>query len=407
MENTITFNPFKIPLYLMAKPAGALCNLRCDYCYYLDKKDLYANSRVYCMSDELLERFIQEYIEAQPVPEVLFTWHGGETLLRDLSFYKKVVKLQHRYGCGRSISNSLQTNGVLLTEEWCRFFRDNNFLIGISIDGPEHCHDKYRKKSNGSGSFLQVMHGIELLQRYGVDFNTLSVINDYNVNYPIEIYHFLKDIGSQFLQFSPIVERLNADENLKLQLPESENGELAPWSVDPLKFGNFYIKMFDEWVKNDVGNVFVQLFDATLACWVGEQPGVCIFSETCGHAGVMEFNGDVYACDHFVFPQYKLGNIYTTPLLTMMLSEKQLCFGRNKRDALPSQCRQCEYLKLCNGECPKNRISTTLSGEKGLNYLCKGYKMYFRHVAPYMAYMANELFNQRPPANVMQWAKNR
>lgn len=407
MRKTIALNPFSIPLYLMAKPTGSLCNLRCDYCYYLEKKDFYKKSSIHRMSDELLERFIKEYIEAQPMPEVLFTWHGGETLLRDLSFYKKVVKLQHRYGCGRSISNSLQTNGVLLTEEWCRFFRDNNFLIGISIDGPEHCHDKYRKKIDGDGSFSKVMHGVELLQRYGVDFNTLSVINDYNVNYPIEIYHFLKDIGSQFLQFSPIVERLDADENLKLQLPESENGELAPWSVDPLKFGNFYIKIFDEWVKKDVGNVFVQLFDATLACWVGMQPGVCIFSETCGHAGVMEFNGDVYACDHFVFPQYKLGNIYTTPLLTMMLSEKQLRFGQNKRDALPSQCLQCEYLKLCNGECPKNRISTTLSGEKGLNYLCKGYKMYFRHVAPYMAYMANELFNQRPPANVMQWAKNR
>jgi len=405
MKNTIALNPFSIPLYLMAKPTGSLCNLRCDYCYYLEKKDFYKKSSIHRMSDELLERFIKEYIEAQPMPEVLFTWHGGETLLRDLSFYKKVVMLQQRYGRGRKISNSLQTNGVLLNEEWCKFFRDNNFLIGISIDGPEHCHDKYRKKIDGDGSFSKVMHGVELLQRYNVEFNTLSVINDYNVNFPIEIYRFLKDIGSQFLQFSPIVERLNADENLKLQLPESENGELAPWSVDPLKFGNFYIKIFDDWVKKDVGNIFVQLFDATLACWVGIQPGVCIFSETCGHAGVMEFNGDVYACDHFVFPQYKLGNIYTTPLLTMMLSEKQLRFGQNKRDALPSQCLQCEYLKLCNGECPKNRISTTLSGEKGLNYLCKGYKMYFQHVAPYMDFMANELLHQRSPANVMQWVK--
>ncbi len=407
MTSTVAFNPFKIPLYLMVKPAGAHCNLHCDYCYYIEKKNYYENVLSCRMSDELLERFIKEYIEAQPVPDVLFTWHGGETLLRDISFYKRVVMLQKRYGQGRNISNSLQTNGTLLNDEWCKFFRDNNFLIGISIDGPEHCHDKYRKRNDGNGSFRQVMRGVELLQHYSVEFNTLSVINDYNADYPVEIYNFLKGIGSRFLQFSPIVERITKNEKQTLQLPESKNGTLASWSVNPIKFGNFYIKMFDEWVKNDVGNIFVQLFDATLACWVGVSPGVCIFSETCGHAGVMEFNGDVYSCDHYVFPQYKLGNIYTTPLLSMMLSEKQLEFGQNKYTKLPMQCKSCEYIKLCNGECPKNRISVTSSGEKGLNYLCKGYKMYFRHVAPYMAYMANELSHQRPPSNVMKWAKNK
>lgn len=407
MKKTITFNPFDKPLYMMAKPAGASCNLCCDYCYYLEKKHLYEKSRVHRMSDELLERFIREYIEIQPVSEVLFTWHGGETLLRDISFYKKVITLQKRYGRGRIISNCLQTNGVLLNEEWCRFFRENNFLIGISIDGPEYCHDKYRKKFDGSGSFKQVMRGVELLHRHNVDFNTLSVINNYNVDYAIETYRFLKSIGSKYLQFSPIVERVTLKDSLKLQLPDSENGDISPWSVDPIKFGDFYIEIFDEWVKNDVGNIFVQLFDATLACWVGVQPGVCIFSETCGHAGIIEFNGDVYSCDHFVFPKHKLGNIYTIPLLSMMLSEEQTNFGKNKQNALPLQCKQCEYLKLCNGECPKNRIATTDTGEKGLNYLCKGYKKYFKYVSPYMEFMANELVYQRPPANVMQWVKNR
>ncbi len=408
MKKSVAFNPFaSLPLYLMAKPAGATCNLRCHYCYYLEKSHLYDTHRRHQMSDELLERFIKEYIEAQPTADVLFTWHGGETLLRDVAFYQKAVALQKRYGRNRNIYNTLQTNGTLLNDEWCRFFHDNNFLIGISIDGPELCHDKYRKNVDGKGSFAQVMHGIELLRRHNVEFNTLSVINDYNADFAVETYRFLKQIGSRYLQFSPVVERISNDKTLKLQTPKSMQGTLAPWSVSPIKFGEFYVKMFDEWVKKDVGEVFVQLFDATLASWVGEQPGVCIFAPTCGHAVAMEFNGDVYACDHFVFPEYKLGNIYTTPLLTMMLSERQLQFGYNKQSSLPTQCRQCEWLRLCNGECPKNRISSTENGESGLNYLCEGYKMYFQHVAPYMAFMAEELSNERPPANVMQWAKNR
>lgn len=358
------------------------------------------------MSDETLERYIESYIQAQPIPEVLFTWHGGESLMRDISFYRKVLILQKKYGRGRKIDNSLQTNGVLLNDEWCRFFKDNNFLIGISLDGPEHCHDVYRKNKAGLGTFKNVMRGIELLQKYQVDFNSLSVINDYNVDFPVEIYNFFKEIGSQYMQFSPIVEMISKTrpDGLNFLSPEgAEDAILAPWTVDAHKFGQFYISIFDEWIKKDVGKYFVQLFDATLASTIGEMPGVCIFGETCGHATVMEFNGDVYACDHYVFPEFKIGNIKTHTIYEMVFSQKQLNFGAEKRDRLTTQCRQCEFLKLCNGECPKNRINYTSTGEFGLNYLCEGYYAFFKHSQPYMNFMANELFCKRSPANVMKW----
>jgi len=404
----ILFNPLSMPTYLMAKPISSICNLNCSYCYYLEKEKLYKNYKSFEMSDLTLEKYIESYIQAQPVPDVLFTWHGGEPLLRGISFYRKALSLQKKYGRGRRIDNSLQTNGILLNDEWCRFFKDNNFLIGISIDGPEHCHDYYRKNKGGKGTFRQVMHGIELLQKHQVEFNTLSVIHNYNVDFPLEIYHFFKEIGSQFMQFSPIVERLSIsreDGLTLLPLQGSADAKLAPWSVDAVKFGEFYIQIFDEWVKKDVGRYFVQLFDATLANMVGEQPGTCIFAETCGHAMVMEFNGDVFSCDHFVFPEYKLGNIHTHTVFEMAFSEKQLQFGKNKRDLLPSQCKKCDFLKLCKGECPKNRILRTPIGENGLNYLCQGYKNFFRHSSPYMEFMANELFFHRSPANVMNWKK--
>ena len=399
MGKTIAFNPLDIPLYILAKPAGAACNLRCKYCYYLEKKEYYTEQR-FEMSDELLEKFISEYIAAQPTPDVLFTWHGGEPMLRGLKFYERALRLEEKYGRGRHISNVLQTNGILLDDEWCQFLRRNNWLVGISIDGPEHLHDQYRYNAAGTGSFKRVMRGIELMKKHGVEFNTMSVINHDNAPYATETYQFLKEIGSGYMQFSPIVERL-ADN--RLQTPDKQGAQLAPWSVTPEQFGQFYIDIFDQWVKHDVGEVFVQLFDATLACWVGVTPGVCLFTRTCGHAAAMEWNGDIYACDHFVFPEYRLGNIRTTPLLTMMLSQRQLQFGNDKHAQLPQQCLQCKWLKLCHGECPKNRFATTADGEPGLNYLCKGYDAYFTHVAPYMAYMANELSNQRPPANVMNY----
>ena len=408
MTNTFVFNPLTKPTYVMSKPIGSSCNLNCSYCYYLEKQKLYENRKSFQMSDEVLERYIENYINAQPVPEVLFTWHGGETLLRDINFYHKVIELQQRYGRGRRIDNSLQTNGVLLDDEWCRFFKANNFLIGISIDGDEHCHNVYRKNKGGQGTFKQVMKGIELLQKHNIEYNTLSVINDYNVNYPLETYRFLKQIGSRYMQFTPIVERFTQSRPDGLSLMsagDSDDAELAPWTVNSIEFGKFYISIFDEWVRRDVAQYYVQLFDATLAGIVGQSPGVCIFGETCGHAAAMEFNGDVYACDHFVFPEHKLGNILTHSVYEMMFSDKQLKFGADKQDNLPSQCFSCEYLKLCNGECPKNRISKTANDEPNLNYLCAGYKAYFKHVKPYMEYMAEQLSKQQSPANVMSWIR--
>jgi uncharacterized protein len=351
-----------------------------------------------------LERFIESYIHCQTTPFIQFTWHGGEPLLRGIDFYRKAMKLQRQYGRGREIANCIQTNGILLNGEWCRFFKDNQFLVGISIDGPEELHDCYRKDYGGRGTFARVMKGIELLHTHQADFNTLSVIHNQNVRYPLEIYRFLKSIGSRYMQFSPIVERLGSrDDGLELLTATDQpvDSEIAPWSVDPVAYGQFYITLFNEWVKQDVGRYFVQLFDATLACLVGEQPGVCLYAKTCGHAPAMEQNGDVYACDHFVFPEYLRGNILTQSLVEITLSNIQIAFGNEKQNRLPSQCRNCRYLKLCNGECPKNRILTTKDGESGLNYLCAGLQRYFNHVLPFMEFMAEELRNERPPANIM------
>lgn len=392
MSATSFISPFAKPLYVMLKPVGALCNLRCKYCYYLEKKELYPETQKFMMSEELLEKFIEQYLNSQTQNEILFTWHGGETLMCNIGFYKKAVELQKKYAHGRHIDNTLQTNGTLLTDEWCRFFKENNFLIGISIDGPQHCHDKYRKTRDNRPSFYQVMKGIELLKKHGVEFNVMGVVNDYNVDYPLEFYNFFKSIDCHYIQFAPIVEQID--------------GRPASWNVLSEKWGDFLIAIFDEWVKQDVADFYVQHFDATLANWVGVKPGVCIFAKTCGHAGVMEFNGDMYSCDHFVYPQYKIGNIYTKTLTEMMYSPKQLKFGTNKYDALPMQCKECEFLFACYGECPKNRIIKTKDGEDGLNYLCKGYYKYYSHVAPYMDFMMNELKNKRPPANIMEHIKN-
>ena len=407
-----TFAPFARPLYVMAKPVGSVCNLACTYCYYLEKSHLYRQeepSGRFTMSDELLERFIKEYIESQTMPQVLFTWHGGETLMRPLAFYKRVVELQRKYARGRTIDNSLQTNGTLLTDEWCRFFKENNWLVGVSIDGPQEFHDEYRRNKQGMPSFQKVMRGIALLNKHGVEWNALAVVNDFNADYPLDFYHFFKEIGCRYIQFTPIVERIlpHADGRHLASPADGEEIPLAEFSVTPAQWGEFLCTLFDEWVRHDVGEYFIQLFDSTLANWVGQQPGVCTLAETCGHAGVMEYNGDVYACDHFVFPEYKLGNIRTHTLTEMMYSQRQQQFGAMKRDALPTQCRECEFLFACHGECPKNRFCHTATGEPGLNYLCEGYHRFFAHVAPYMDFMKRELLAQRPPANVMQLFKEK
>ncbi len=404
------FNPaVSRPFYLMAKPVGSVCNLNCTYCYYLEKEKLYPNDpEKWFMNHKVLESFIQQYIYSSTEPAVLFTWHGGEPIMRGKEFFEKVVSLQQKYAGGRLIENSIQTNGTTLTEDWCKFFRDNRFLVGFSIDGPEHCHDMYRVYKNGQPSFFKAMKGLELLQRFSVEFNTLSVVNDYNAQYPLEVYHFLKGIGSRYMQFIPIVEwvDLSAKTSELAILPAKTNkpAKVSNWSVDPLDYGNFLIRIFDEWVRKDVGDYFVVTFDCVLANWMRVPPPLCVYAETCGHAGVVEYNGDVYSCDHYVFPEYKLGNIKDKTLLTYMNSPGQNQFGLNKRDSLPAYCKKCEYLDLCTGECPKNRIICTPDGEPGLNYLCAGFKNFYRHFEPYFDFMANEIRNNRAASNVRQWA---
>ena len=395
---------FARPMYVMLKPAGSLCNLRCKYCYYLEKDKLYKQCKNHVISDELLEKFIKEYIEAQTTPQVLFTWHGGETLMRPISFYKRALELQRIYGRGRQIDNCIQTNGTLLTDEWCQFFKDNNFLVGVSIDGPQEFHDEYRRTATNKPTFVKVMNGINLLNKHGVEWNALAVVNDYNADYPIEFYRFFKQIGCKYIQFSPIVERVVMREDGLTLAPGMQGGDagLADFSITPEQWGNFLCTIFDEWVHNDVGEYFVQLFDATLANWVGQAPGVCILAEECGHAGVMEFNSDVYSCDHFVYPEHLLGNLHTKTITEMMYSDQQNKFAKMKKQMLPQQCKECKFLFACHGECPKNRFLNDKYGNYGLNYLCKGYRQFFEHVEPYMNFMKRELENHRAPANVMK-----
>ena len=373
--------PFGSPLYVMLKPIGSRCNLSCRYCYYLEKAKLYPQQEP--LSEELLETFIQQYIEAQTMPQVLFTWHGGEPLLRPLSFYQRALELQQLYARGRQIDNCLQTNGTLLTDEWCEFLRENRFLVGISIDGPQIFHDAYR-----CHSFDKVMRGSQLLQQHSVEWNAMATVNHLNADFPVEVYRFFKDIGCQYLQFTPIVER-------------ESRGQITDFSVTPEQWGRFLCGIYDEWVKEDVGQIFVQLFDATLANWAGEPPGICSMSPTCGRAAAMEANGDVYSCDHFVFPEYRLGNIRQQSLTAMLYGERQQQFGRNKSATLPRQCRECQFLFACHGECPKNRFLKDKYGEPGLNFLCKGYQQFFAHVATDMDFMKAELDAGRSPANLM------
>lgn len=397
-------NPFAKPLYVMLKPAGAHCNLACKYCYYLEKNKLYSTAQRHLMSDEMLEQFTREYIEAQTMNQVLFTWHGGEPLLRSIDFYRKALSLQQKYAGGRRIDNVIQTNGTLLTDEWCEFFAQNHWLVGISIDGPQPDHDHYRLTAVGKPSWKKVMQGIKLLKKHGVEWNAMAVVNAYNANHPLEFYRFFKENGCQFLQFTPIVERLTRHEDGRTlaSLADKDEISLSKASVTPEQWGYFLCAIFDEWVRKDVGKIFVEIFDCTLANWMGISPGICAYSKECGHAGVMEHNGDVYSCDHFVFPEYKLGNIRDHSLIDMLYGEQQQEFSRLKHSSLPRQCKECDMEFACHGECPKNRFMKDKYGDSGLNYLCPGYYHYYQHVAPYMDYMKQELMSQRPPSNIMK-----
>ena len=408
MMNDNIATPFAKPLYVMLKPAGAHCNLACKYCYYLEKNNLYQNTPRHLMSDEMLEQFTREYIEAQTMPQVLFTWHGGEPLMRSIDFYKKALELQKKYAHGKQIDNVIQTNGTLLTDEWCEFFAQNHWLVGISIDGPQEVHDHYRVTPAGKPSWEKVMQGIQLLKKHRVEWNAMAVVNAYNAEHPLEFYHFFRDNGCQYLQFTPIVERLTEHEDGRTLASLADNREipLADASVTPQQWGNFLCTIFDDWVRHDVGKTFVEIFDCTLANWMGVLPGICAYSKECGHAGVMEHNGDVYSCDHFVFPEYKLGNIREQSLIDMLYGEKQQAFSRLKHTSLPRQCKERDMEFACHGECPKNRFEKDKYGEPGLNYLCQGYYQYYSHVAPYMDFMKRELLAQRPPANIMNVLKN-
>lgn len=394
---------------VMLKPFGPVCNLKCTYCYYLEKKNLYPDTLDFRMRDEILENFTRQYIEANDVPLINFVWQGGEPMLMGLGFFKKALELQRKYSNGRKIENVFQTNGTLIDEDFCRFFRDNHFLVGVSIDGPEELHNAFRHTNSDKGSFSKVMEGIELLHKHNVEFNTLSVVNRKNSYHPLDVYRFLKQIGSGFIQFIPIVERAMPEAvpgDLKLVAPiHGREAKITEWSVEPEQYGEFLCAVFDEWVRQDVGKFYVQIFDVTLANWVGENPGLCVFTETCGDAAVMEHNGDLFCCDHFVYREYKLGNILSNSLREMMRSDQQVKFGRDKRDTLPRFCFECEYRFACNGECPKHRFEITPDGQYGLNYLCRSYKRFFSHVHPYMQFMSDELKAKRAPANVMNWIK--
>jgi uncharacterized protein len=381
--------------HVMLKPTGPICNLNCTYCYYVTKESLYPNSD-FRMSDKLLVEFTHQYIEAQQVPEVTFGWQGGEPLLMGLDFFRRAVELQDRCRpTGMQVINTLQTNGVLLDSEWCRFFQEHDFLVGLSLDGPDELHNIYRVDKGSNPTFDRVMAGISLLKEYGVKFNILTTVYRDNSDYPLEVYRFLRDeVETQFIQFIPIVQLSNGS-------GFQESKQVTELSVTGQRYGDFLIAIFDEWVRRDVGHVFVQIFDTALAAWSGQRPGLCIFEETCGLALVMEHNGDLYVCDHFVEPSYKLGNIQEKPLIEMMGSEQQRQFGLDKWDTLPRYCRECEVRFICNGGCPKNRTLRTPDGEPGLNYLCAGYKAFFTHIDKSMRIMTAELRVRRPPANIM------
>lgn len=381
--------------HVMLKPRGAICNLDCSYCYFLKKEELYPGSD-FRMSDALLDDYTRQYIEAQRVPHVTFAWQGGEPTLMGLDFFRRAVALQERYRKpGMTIENALQTNGTLLNDDWAGFLREHGFLVGLSLDGPQDLHDRYRVDKGGAPTWHRVMEAVRLLQRHGVQFNILTTVHAGNADHPLAVYRFLRDeVGAEFTQFIPIVERDN-------ESGYQQGSNVTERSVTAEAYGRFLIAIFEEWVRRDVGRVFVQIFDVALAAYGGHRPGLCIFEPTCGSALALEHNGDLFACDHFVEPDYRLGNIQEVPLIDLVASPRQRRFGLHKQEGLPTYCRECEVLFACNGGCPKNRFITTPDGETGLNYLCAGYRAFFNHVRPAMEFMANELRHRRAPANVM------
>lgn len=395
---------------MLAKPSGPICNLDCHYCFYTEKEGLFSGTPSFRMSDETLEKFIKQYIEAQVSHEIPFVWQGGEPTLMGLDFYKKVIAFQRKYGKGKKITNSLQTNGTLLTEEWCQFLAQHEFLVGLSLDGPEWIHDHFRVDRGGKPTFHKVLKALHMLKKYKVSFNILACVTKFSSQYPLEIYRFFKEQGVEYIQFIPIVERMPDQNALQLGLRHATppsitekdvQKSVSSWTVEAEKYGDFLIAVFDEWVRNDVGRIHVMNFEHALTAWLGLPATSCIFAETCGRAGIVEHNGDVYSCDHYMYPDYRLGNIHQDPFAEMMDSEQQRQFGENKKKSLPQHCQTCEVRFACNGECPKHRFLMTPDGEPGLNYLCEGYKKYFFHIHKYMKVMVQLIENGLPVEEIM------
>jgi uncharacterized protein len=406
------------PFHIMVKPIGPKCNLDCQYCFYLEKEMLFGDGERWKMADAVLESYVKRYIEAQPTRQVTFAWQGGEPTLCGVEFFEKVVRWQKQYGQDRDIENAFQTNATLLDDEWGTFFKRENFLIGVSIDGPADLHDAYRVTRSGKGTHEEVMRGIEVLKRHKVEFNTLTCVNRANQDKGPEVYAFLKGIGSRYMQFIPIVERLPDEEAKRLGLwhstppkfAEEDDNFDAPvteWSVQPKAYGRFMWSIFKRWVQHDVGKIYVQLFDVALGKWTGTPGGLCIFSEECGRALALEHDGSLYSCDHYVYPDYKVGNIKEQSMAAMVDSAFQKGFGKAKKSTLPKYCRECEVRFTCNGGCPKQRFLVTPDDEKGLNYLCSGYRFVFNKMDPYMRAMADLLQERQPPALVMRMIKEK
>jgi len=398
-------------LHVIAKPIGPICNLNCAYCFYLEKESLYAErGDAWRMSDRTLEAYVRQYIEARGdgVDEIDFAFQGGEPTLLGVDFFRRAVELQRKYlPPGMRAQNWLQTNGVLIDERWCEFLRENNFLVGISLDGPADLHNKYRRDKQGRGTFDRVMAALRKMRKYGVRFNVLTCVSRHNGDHPLRVYRFLKDNGVEFMQFIPIVERPAAASPGSAPPAVRKADPAGRRSVRAEQFGRFLVAAFDEWLLGDVGRIFVRDFDQALAAWVGAGASLCVYSKYCGRAVAIEHNGDLYSCDHFVFPQFLLGNIHDKPIRELANSPQQEQFGRDKYDKLPEQCLQCPFLFACHGACPKDRILATAGGEPGLNYLCAGYKMFFEHIEPHMKAMAKELEAGRPAANVMRQLRAR
>jgi uncharacterized protein len=396
--------PFRV--HILAKPTGAACNLDCAYCFFLEKEKLYPGSR-FRMNDTVLEAYISQLTSAQTSNQVSIAWQGGEPTLMGIDFYRRAIELQQFYGrpgMTRSqpivYENSMQTNGTLLNDDWCRFFKEHNFLIGISLDGPAFLHDRFRRSKSGHPTFKQVMRGVRLLQKHGVDHNILVAVNKVNADYPKEVYRFLRDeVRANWIQFIPVIERLNPHGERSIV---QDGTVLSDRSVQPAQFGRFLSTIFDEWVSNDVGSVFIQTFEAAIRNHLNlPSSGMCVFEKTCGLGLALEHNGDLYSCDHFVEPAYLLGNILETPLVKLVLSEKQKNFGLAKHDSLPALCLDCKMLFACKGECPKNRFMKTVSGEPGLNYLCEGWRHFFEHSFNQMNTIASLLRAGHSAAEIM------